>query len=388
MKTTLVIGGGIAGPTLAMFLQRAGHRPIVYEARPAPDDGAGAFLNLAPNGLAVLETLGIADLVRRSGTVTRALEFQNHRGQRIGSFPATTTLIKRGALQRALRQAALEHGVQFEFGKRLQGILSPPRGGAVARFEDGTEAAGDLLVGCDGIHSAVRRLILPDAPSPEYTGDIDTGGFGRAPAGLAADGIMRMVFGQRGFFGYQVVPSGEAFWFQNLHQPIEPDRQELAAIAPDEWRRRLLAIHAGDDAPIAEILVAGAEAVGRWPIYDLPTLPTWHRGPVCLIGDAAHATSPHAGQGASLALEDAIVLARALRDVPDPERAFALFEAQRRSRVERLVREARRQGRRKVAANPVSRRVRDLVLPLFLRLGTRSLREVYDYRVNWESRAA
>ena len=97
---------------------------------------------------------------------------------------------------------------------------------------------------------------------------------------------------------------------------------------------------------------------------------------MCLIGDAAHATSPHAGQGASLALEDAIVLARALRDVPDPERAFALFEAQRRSRVERLVREARRQGRRKVAANPVSRRVRDLVLPLFLRLGSRSLREV------------
>jgi 2-polyprenyl-6-methoxyphenol hydroxylase-like FAD-dependent oxidoreductase len=143
-----------------------------------------------------------------------------------------------------------------------------------------------------------------------------------------------------------------------------------------------------DADPVSDLIWSAAEPVGRWAIYDLPTLPAWHRGPVCLIGDAAHATSPHAGQGASLALEDAIVLARCLRDIPDLERAFTAFESQRRARVEKLVREARRQGRRKAAANPLSRRVRDLVLPFFLELAMRNLRDVYRYRVDWRERAA
>jgi hypothetical protein len=109
---------------------------------------------------------------------------------------------------------------------------------------------------------------------------------------------------------------------------------------------------------------------------------------VCLIGDAAHATSPHAGQGASLALEDAIVLARCLRDIPELGRAFTTFEAERRPRVEKLAREARRQGGRKAAGNSLSRHLRDLMLPFFLKQGVRSLRKVYDYRVDWHERAA
>jgi 2-polyprenyl-6-methoxyphenol hydroxylase-like FAD-dependent oxidoreductase len=264
----------------------------------------------------------------------------------------------------------------------------PEAGGVIARFADGTEARGDLLVGCDGIHSATRRAIMPEAPGPEYTGTIDSGGFAPAPLGWKADGVMRMIFGLRGFFGYQVAPSGEAFWFENFHPASKPDRAGLDAIPDLEWRRRLLELHAEDADPVSDLIWSAAEPVGRWPIYDLPTLPAWHRGPVCLIGDAAHATSPHAGQGASLALEDAIVLARCLRDIPDLERAFTAFESQRRARVEKLVREARRQGRRKAAANPLSRRVRDLVLPFFLELAMRNLRDVYRYRVDWRERAA
>jgi 2-polyprenyl-6-methoxyphenol hydroxylase-like FAD-dependent oxidoreductase len=258
----------------------------------------------------------------------------------------------------------------------------------IARFEDGAEARGDLLIGCDGVHSATRRAIMPEAPGPEYTGVIDSGGFSPAPPGSNADGVMRMIFGLRGFFGWQVVPSGEAFWFENFHQASEPERSALDAVPDLEWRQRLLELHVEDPAPVTDLIRSAADPIGRWPIYDLPTLPSWHRGPVCLIGDAAHATSPHAGQGASLALEDAIVLAKCLRDIPDLERAFTVFESHRRPRVEKLVREARRQGGRKAAANPLSRRVRDLVLPFFLELGMRSLRDVYRYRVDWRDRAA
>ena len=386
--TALVIGGGIAGPVLAMFLERAGITPVIYEGRPGPAGDTGAFLNLAPNGLAVLETLGLAEEIAARGTPTRSIEFLNHRGKRLGRLPETTLLIRRGALNRALREAAAAQGIRFEYAKRLAEIRMPDAGGVVARFADGTEARGDLLVGCDGIHSATRRAIMPEAPGPEYTGVIDSGGFAPAPLGLEADGVMRMIFGLRGFFGYQVVPSGEAFWFENFHQESEPERAALDAISDLEWRRRLLEMHLEDAAPVTDIIWSAAEPVRRWPIYDLPTLPAWHRGPVCLIGDAAHATPPHAGQGASLALEDAIVLAKCLRDIPDVERAFTAFESHRRPRVEKLVREARRQGRRKAAASPLGRRVRDLVLPFFLELGVRGLRKTYQYRVDWRDRAA
>lgn len=387
-RTAIVVGGGVAGPVLAMFLERAGITPVICEGRAGPADDTGAFLNLAPNGLAVLESLGIAGEVAARGTPTTRIEFLNHRGKRLGQFAETTLLIRRGALTRALREAALARGIPFDDGKRLVELSTPARGEVIARFEDGTEVRGDLVIGCDGIHSATRRAIMPEAPGPEYTGAIDSGGFAPAPPGWSADGVMRMVFGRQGFFGYQVVPSGEVFWFENFHQKSEPERGSLETIPDPEWRRRLLQLHAGDAAPLGAILRSAAEPIGRWPIYDLPTLPVWHRGPVCLIGDAAHATSPHSGQGASLALEDAIVLARCLRDIPDLERAFTTFESQRRPRVERLVREARRTGRRKAAANPVSRRVRDLVLPFFLELGARGLRNVYEYRVDWWSRAA
>jgi 2-polyprenyl-6-methoxyphenol hydroxylase-like FAD-dependent oxidoreductase len=387
-RTALVIGGGVAGPTLAMFLRRAGITPVIYEGRPGPADDAGAFLNLAPNGLAVLETLGLGEEIAARGTPTTSIEFFNHRGKRLGRFPETTLLIRRGALNRALREAAMARGIRFEYGKRLVEIQTSDGGGVIARFEDRTEARSDLLIGCDGIHSATRRVIMPEAPGPEYTGVIDSGGFSPVPPGSKADGVMRMIFGLRGFFGYQVVPSGEAFWFENFHQAAEPEQSSLEAIPDLEWRQRLLGLHVDDAPPVTDIIWSAAHPIGRWPIYDLPTLPAWHRGPVCLIGDAAHATSPHAGQGASLALEDAIVLAKCLRDIPDLGRAFSAFESRRRPRVEKLVREARRQGGRKAAANPLSRRVRDLVLPFFLELGMRSLRDVYRYRVDWRDRAA
>ena len=161
-RTALVIGGGIAGPALAMFLRRAGLRPAICEGRPGPVDEAGAFLNLAPNGLAVLETLGIARRVEAEGTRTTAIEFLNHRGRSLGRFAESTLLIRRGALHRVLREAAVEEGIPFQYGRRLVGI---EQDGAevVARFADGSSGRADLLVGCDGINSAVRRAILRGA---------------------------------------------------------------------------------------------------------------------------------------------------------------------------------------------------------------------------------
>ena len=116
----------------------------------------------------------------------------------------------------------------------------------------------------------------------------------------------------------------------------------------------------------------------------IPSLPAWHRGAVCLIGDAAHAIGPHVGQGASLALEDAVVLAKCLRDILDPPVAFATFERLRRERVEPIVKQSRRTGQQKAPAGWIGRKVRDLVLPVFLRRGAEATAEVYRYQLNWD----
>lgn len=168
-RRALVIGCGIAGPVVALALRRRGIDATVHEARPTPSDDAGAFLNVAPNGVNALRELGLEGVVERAGAVCRAFRFYNHRGHTLGGFDlsgdearygAAQYVLRRGELTRGLREAALARGVQVEFGRRLQAVHDTGAGVAV-RFEDGTGAEGDLLVGCDGVHSPTRRALFP-----------------------------------------------------------------------------------------------------------------------------------------------------------------------------------------------------------------------------------
>lgn len=122
------------------------------------------------------------------------------------------------ALNRVLRDQAVARDVEVAFGKRVAGVEDGGRR-VTARFAAGTEVTGDVLVGCDGIHSVTRRSILPAGPLPAYTGLVGTGGFVRLPDGPAPSPVMEMTFGLRALFGYQVTPSGEIFWFQNTPEP-------------------------------------------------------------------------------------------------------------------------------------------------------------------------
>jgi 2-polyprenyl-6-methoxyphenol hydroxylase-like FAD-dependent oxidoreductase len=381
MDSVLIVGAGVAGPALAIALRRAGIGAVVYEAVPSPRDDAGVFLNLAPNGLGVLSALGLDDLVNRLGFQNDRLVFQNEAGRVLAEMPVGGRTVMRGALSRALREAAEKAGVMFEFGKALESIEE--RGGmVVARFADGTEASGFCAVGADGIHSRARCSVFPDAPKPGYTGIINLGGVVRTdlpPTGRA----MRMIFGRRGFFGYAVRPSGETYWFSNFVQKDEPERSSLVPVSADRVRRQLLSIHRDDPPEVTHILNAVSGHIGAHAVYDIMSLPAWRRGAVCLIGDAAHAVGPHVGQGASLALEDAFVLAKCLRDTSDPTTAFVMFERARRDRVEAIAREARRTGRHKAPLGWIGRKVRDLVLPVFLRKGAEAAAKMYAYRLDW-----
>lgn len=392
-RKALISGCGVAGSAVALFLKRAGLQVEVFEARSAAEEDAGFFLNLAPNGMNVLKTLGIDRRLEPEGFPATGIIFFNGVGHQIGAldnsrdgerYGARGLIVKRAELQGALRGEVTRQGIPVSFDKKLTGVETPGGQGVVVHFEDGTTARGDLLLGCDGIHSRTRRLVLPDAPTTAYLGLIDCGGFAHVPELRHLSGPQVMTFGKRAFFGYVVKPSGEAYWFSNVPWPQEPERGELAALSNDAWKERLLELHENDPQPISRIIEATpAEAMGRWPLRDLPPLPIWHSGPVCVLGDAAHATSPTAGQGASMALEDAAVLGKCLRDLPGSEEAFAAFQNLRKARVEAVVEQARRNGSRKIP-HPVMGWVRDLALPFFLKSGMQEATRTYGYKIAWD----
>jgi len=392
----IIIGGGIAGPVTALALQRAGIEAVVHEAHDGPATSRGLFLGLGGNGMRVLEDLGVLDTVIRSGAIpTPTLTFWSGTGKRLGSVsngrlpsgvPSVT--IMRGDLQRALTEAARARGIDVRYGERFV-AYKETGGGVAARFEDGSVAAGDILIGADGIHSRVRALMSPDAPPPSYVGLVNLGGVAQGTALAPTPDSMHMVWGKRAFFGYTVLPGGEARWFANMGVWPEPRRRELDAVPTADWKRRLRDLFREDPPHLVE-MIERTEEIGAFPIHDLPSIPRWHHRRVVLVGDAAHAVSPSSGQGASLAMEDALMLAKCLRDIPEPEAAFARYEALRRPRAERIVAVGRKRGEYKALRSRTAVWFRDLVMPVALRLFARegAMSWIHDYTIPWDEHAA
>jgi 2-polyprenyl-6-methoxyphenol hydroxylase-like FAD-dependent oxidoreductase len=388
----LIIGGGIAGPVTAMALAKAGIEPIVFEARDRSADGVGAFLTLAVNGLSALRAIDIDPRTLPGGFATPRFEMYLSNGRRVGQMPngpeladgTVSITMKRSDLYGALRDEALRRDVRIVYGKRLSDVSGQVR----ARFTDGTSAEGDLLIGADGLKSRVRALIDPEAPPARFVGLLNFGGYARGLSLPGSPGTYHMIFGKRSFFAWILHPNGEVWWFANPWRAEEPSEAELAATSQEAWRAELLDLFSVDDSPAADIIRATPDIIGGWATYDFPRVPVWHRDRMIIIGDAAHAASPSSGQGASMAIEDAVVLARCLRDEPGIDRAFAAYETLRRERVEKIVAQGRRNGSGK-APGPFGRVVRDFFMRLVFRhlerTGAASMRWIFDHRIEWQS---
>ncbi|MDR6868518.1 2-polyprenyl-6-methoxyphenol hydroxylase-like FAD-dependent oxidoreductase [Microbacterium resistens] len=396
MPKALIIGGGVAGPAVALFLKKAGWDARIFEARPAPDTSGGLFLNVATNGLAVLETLGLRARLVSDGHLSPNMEMWSGRGRRLGRVPngpsgepeRGSVVVRREWVNEVLRDAAEDAGIPTVWGARLERVEERDEA-SIAHFADGSSARGDVLIGCDGVGSVVRRWIDPQAPEPAYSGILSVGGFARLPGLEPTPLTQHMVFGARGFFGYLVREDGTVYWFANPTR-AEMDRDELRAVPSAAWLAELREIHSDDPYPVPQILDAAEGEIGAYGIYDLAHVPHWHRGRAVAVGDAVHATSPSAGQGASLALEDAATLARCLRDEPDHERAFAQYERTRRPRAEEVVRYARAISKRKsTTSSKIAIALRDLMLPLFLRGAMTDSRNdhLYNHTVPWDDPA-
>ncbi|EWM19419.1 FAD-dependent monooxygenase [Kutzneria sp. 744] len=360
MSRVLVVGGGIAGLTTAIALRHAGLEATVSEAHPIGADGKGAFLTIMANGLDALRAIEAEHLVLDRSFTSNEVRMRNGHDRRLGvlSIPSPDPehgprTIRRADLYRVLVEEARRRGVEIQHGKRLVGTRY--HGSVTAFFGDGTRLGGDLLIGADGVRSTTRTLIDPNAPQPAYTGwNIAMGAVRDALTDNHRD-CYYMYFGRRATCGHITSPDGETWWFVN----VPCGERDLADASPAQLRQRLGDLFAGDRIGTVQAIRATAdENLTATACYQLPTVPTWSRAGMTLVGDALHVASPSTTQGASMAIEDAVTLAQCLRDVPDTTAALQLYERLRRERVERVVRSGfRKLGPR--VPGPVQRLLRD-----------------------------
>lgn len=396
----LIAGGGIAGAATGLALARIGIEPVVLERRGAAEAAAGSYLTVAPNGLDALRCLGVLDLVRAEGFPTTTNTMYGARGRRLGEVGLgrpledglTAITLQRSRLAAVLTEEAERQGIEVHRGAAVVSANAVGGAGGVAVTDaDGERHTGDLLIGADGVHSVVRRAIDPQAPSGRYVGLTNFGGITRGTplARKLWPEAWHFVFGAAAFFGAHPTPDGHVVWFVNVPEP-EISRERRRTTGGEEWQRLLVDRLAGDAGPGAELVATGALELAGDNTYDLPHVPTWTRGAMVVIGDAAHAPSPSSGQGASMALEDAVVLAQTLRDHarrPDEvPRALAAYERARRTRVERIVAAGARSSSAKIPG-PVGRRVQEAAMRIVFRTVVTEDRLAWmtGHRLDWDA---
>jgi 2-polyprenyl-6-methoxyphenol hydroxylase-like FAD-dependent oxidoreductase len=386
-KKVIIIGAGIAGPLLAIQLKLIGLEVAIFEAR-AENTNEGIFLGLTPNGLNILKQFIDIETLKKDFTLG-SMFFFNNKGQEIASlstdyqkekFGAETMQLKRSNLYKQIQKAAREKGIEVHYNKKLVGVTETENNVKVT-FDDGTEIVADFLFGCDGTFSAVRKIIFPNENNPRYTKVISTGGYTKlAKLNTASKGI-NMTFGERGFFAYAVSDQNEVWWFNNYHREAEPTKAELKLGVAEEIKNYLLELHKNDDPLFSEIIQSSKQIIA-YPVYDIPKLNKWHTARICLLGDASHATSPHIGQGASLAMEDAVCLANCFIDNEDAEIAFEKFQSQRRERVEKIIKQARKVGNNKSKPNLITVWFRDKMLKYFIKGEIKKTDWIYGFSLS------
>ncbi|MFI5779130.1 FAD-dependent oxidoreductase [Nocardia sp. NPDC051570] len=388
IRTALVIGGGIAGPVTATALHKAGIEARVYEAYPGPAYNIGSSLGFQPNGLAALDVIGAGDVVRRIAMPMRH-SVMSFGGKEV-TMPTTgdaepLQLVERSELHRVLHDFAVAAGVAFEYDKRLVDV-DEGRDGITARFADGTSATADVLIGADGVKSSVRTLIDPDAPGADYTGLLGFGAVIDLPLDLAPE-TMYFAFGKNAYYLYTMLPDGRIGWGANLPSKQYMTTSEARAVPAEQWLRTLREVYA-EDTPggdlVRRVRPEDLQMVGG--IHIMPPVPNWYRDRMVLVGDAVHAPSNSTGQGASLAVESGIQLARCLRDFDNQATAFAVYEQIRRPRVETIAARGARINHAK-APGPLMRRVMPVMMPIMFRamkIGEVMRRET-AYTIDWDA---
>ncbi|GAA2292254.1 FAD-dependent monooxygenase [Streptomyces atrovirens] len=339
MPRIAIVGAGIGGLAAAAELSRAGFQVDVYEQAPELRE-VGVGLHLGPNGSRILHRMGLAGQLDREGVRPDSLEIRDFSDggtlvrQPMGAcweeeFGAPYYTIRRADLHRML--VGRVPGRHLHLNRRL--VRYEEHGGAVLlEFADGTTAEADVLVGADGIHSVVRRTVAGH-DAPVFSGNHALRGTVPAAAVPSLPPRTLLVWpGPTARLLLSPDSGGREWTFVGVFEGFEGVGQQAESWSspgdPEDLQKLF-----GDWNPQVKEVVSAVTEVNRWALYDREPLRRWTRGPVTLLGDAAHPMLPHHGQGASQALEDAVALAHALRHGP---RGLARYEAVRRAHTTRV----------------------------------------------------
>ncbi|MCB9683292.1 MAG: FAD-dependent monooxygenase [Alphaproteobacteria bacterium] len=361
MAPILVAGGGPGGLAVAHACRRIGRDVVVLERSDALR-AAGAGLTVQVNAMRALQTLELADAVAAAGAPLRRGLLWDRHGRQLQAMSLEGSLDTWGLLSIAIARPALAQVMvrdlpdgTVRFGAGVTGVRQDADGVDVT-LEDGTTVRGDVLVGADGLHSAVRTAVFGPF-TPRYAGYTCWRGLAPVDTGLP-DGHTVEVWGRGRRFGIVPVAADQTYWFAALNAPAGgEDAGDRAAAVLDAFGHLGPAVRRVVEATPAEDML-------RNDIVDLLPLPAWSQGRVTLLGDAAHATTPNMGQGACLAIEDAVVLAAHLARTDDVSAALRAYEAERRPRATAVQRQSWQIGAVGQWSNPVACWVRDRLASL------------------------
>jgi 2-polyprenyl-6-methoxyphenol hydroxylase-like FAD-dependent oxidoreductase len=336
IERILIVGGGIAGLTLATALHRQGFRAELVE-RSSAWHAIGAGILLHANGLRVLRALGMGKAVEQAGAVVRSWGFFDQQGEVLCDSDLEAMWgevgpcigIERPSLQQALRVGAA--AIPCRLGTAITSLTQHEQQVSVS-FSDGSAGVYDLVVGADGINSTVRKLTLGEV-LPGYTGLTVRRSF--APTRLRGVTNFQILLGEGCFFGLVPTGDGYAYGFGGIGGPRFHDPLEGRL---ERFRQR----YADFGGPVPEYLASLScdEQIYCGPV-EWVALKQWHSGRVVLIGDAAHAGPPTMAEGGCMAMEDAFVLAEVLRGADTVESALGSYVSRRRSRADWVQQQSR-----------------------------------------------
>jgi 2-polyprenyl-6-methoxyphenol hydroxylase-like FAD-dependent oxidoreductase len=334
-----VVGAGIAGLATGVALQRRGFDVTVIEER--MDASSGAGISIWPNALAALDEIGLGDSVRDAGgrVTTGALRWRDgtwlrrpHPDRFVKALGEPLVVVRRAALTDVLR-GGLGHAT-LRRGITVTGVVESA-GSIRLKLSDGSVHQSDAVIGADGTQSMIARL-LNGRLAHKYTGY--TAWRGVADCSIDPD-LAGETVGSGVEFGHVPMGPAHTYWFVT-------ERAREGATAAEGELNYLRKKYSSWAQPIPELLAAtGPSAIQRHDIYDRARAKVWARGPIVLVGDAAHAMRPHLGQGGCQGLEDAVILAAFAAGSHALASAFGRFAAFRQPRVTPLVRESAFFGR-------------------------------------------
>jgi 2-polyprenyl-6-methoxyphenol hydroxylase-like FAD-dependent oxidoreductase len=340
----LIVGGGVAGLAAAIALRRVGVEVVVFEqADELRKVSVGGGLHIWPNAIKALRQIDLGDRVEAIGSVVERSQFRTWQGDLLADLDIGTSSRKVGAVTIGVSRGELHAnlaealgGDAVRLGSECVGFTQDSTG-VVARFADGSDERGDVLIGADGLRSVVRSQLL-GAEEPRYSGYTSWLALVDLSGRDAPEDVLTVLFGRGSRFIYYHVGGGRFGWIANKNTP--PGRAD-----PEGGKAAVLDSYSGWAEPVATLVESTDEArVVRMDLCDRPPVKQWGEGRVTLLGDAAHPMTPNIAQGACQGIEDAVVLMKSLASERDTVAALRTYEDLRRTRTATLTKRSRMVG--------------------------------------------